>query len=78
MLSSIPLQIPTRPKKAAGDISARFGRSAGFRQQGSIDQSDARPFHICRLRKEGANSHRHAENDNDGLACVLDWMGQTI
>jgi hypothetical protein len=30
-----PLQPATRPTKAAGDISARFGRRAGVRQQGS-------------------------------------------
>ena len=74
MLSSIPLQIPTRPKKAAGDISARFGRSAGFRQQGSIDQSDVRPFHICRLRKEGASSPDMRRKITMGwLACLTGW-----
>ena len=30
-----PLQPATRPTNAAGDISARFGRRAGLRQQGS-------------------------------------------
>jgi hypothetical protein len=49
MLQSIPLQIATRPKKVAGDISAQFGLSAGFRQQGSMNQFDAEPFPIGRL-----------------------------
>jgi len=36
-----PLQIPTRQKKEARDMSARFGRSAGFRQHGSTKKFDA-------------------------------------
>jgi hypothetical protein len=39
MLHDTPLQIPTRPKKAARDTSARFGRSDGFRQQ--VQQTNA-------------------------------------
>ena len=44
-------QIPNRPKKAARDMSAWFGRNAGFRQHGSMNQFDARSFDISRLRK---------------------------
>ena len=55
MLYGTALQIPTRPKKVAGDMSARFGRSDGFRQQGSMNRSDARPFLMCRLQKAAPN-----------------------
>jgi hypothetical protein len=59
MLHGIPLQIATRPKKVAGDISAWFGRSAGFRQQGSMNQFDAERFDICRLLKRTNSRQRH-------------------
>src|ERR1700732_3484325 len=39
----------TRPMKAARDISARFGRRAGGRQQGSTKNSDEKRVRICRL-----------------------------
>jgi hypothetical protein len=52
-MNSIPVKKPlhpaTRPTKTARDISARFGRRAGVRQQGSTTNSDARRVRICRL-----------------------------
>jgi hypothetical protein len=44
-----PLHPATRPTKAARDVSARFGRRAGVRQQGSTKNSDARAVRIRRL-----------------------------
>jgi hypothetical protein len=51
MLQANPLRILTRPKKAASEMSARFAHGAGLRQRDSMNQFDARPFHIYRLRE---------------------------
>jgi hypothetical protein len=61
----------------AGDISAWFGRSAGFRQQGSMNQFDAERFDIYRL----LNRHQFAPTPvsyNGRLVCLFDPMGQEI
>jgi hypothetical protein len=60
-MNSIPVKKPlhpaTRPTKTARDISARLGRRAGVRQQGSTKNSDARRVSICRLLIIGRCCH---------------------
>jgi hypothetical protein len=77
MPHGIPHQIATRPKKVAGDMSAPFGRSAGFRQHGSTNQPDSEPFDIRRLRN-AANSRQPPDSDNGRSYCVFDPTGQMI